>query len=124
MAVISKEDWSSLVRIPLKYLNKDLQAKFNKHGSVIMDYVQGKQIEYKTSINGWKIIPDPNFCEEIEYRVHRPVMKFNVDLQHDEALAIKRVFEGKGLNSEERRVVHALSEEFNKQFGSAFNKGD
>lgn len=122
MDFIEKDQWEKLIKIPVKHLNNVLQEAVKLHGSVICAYVEGKQIEYFDGFK-WQAIKLPSFDPAVKYRIYRPMMKFSVDLQQDEAEAIKRVFEGKGLNAEERRVVTALSEEFNKQFGSAFSKG-
>lgn len=122
MVVISRDVWEKLIKIPVKYLSGEIQSIIGSHRSVIVEFVKGEQIEYQNNQGDWVLIKDPAFSEAA-YRVHRPRLKFNIELDHDEACAFQRLFKGVGLNSEERRVVTALSEEFDKQFRSAFNKG-
>lgn len=118
--VISRDSWEKLIQIPIKYLSEELRAKVRAHGSLICDFVKGKQIEYKDHNGEWILITDPAFCEEVKYRVYQPKFIFTVEIQQDAALAVSRALKGQGLNSMEKIVVEKFTAEFENQFNKVF----
>ncbi|QEG09124.1 hypothetical protein HWC29_gp062 [Aeromonas phage 4_4572] len=119
MIVLSKDQWVKVMSLPTEFLSTELKESLKRFRPIILKYIEGSPIEYHDG-KRWSRVYTPSFDCKWVYRVYAPTMTFTVDLQKDEAEAIQRVFDGAGLNSEERRVVMALGEEFKKQFKKVF----
>ena len=121
MQVLTKSDWEKVLSLPREVLSSELQKVITKNRKVIEAYLKGEKIQFLSN-DGWSNIYVPSFDNNYQYRVYQPTMDFQLTLEKDEADALRRALSGFGLNSQERMVVTAVADKFQKQFDAVFSR--